>query len=57
MSFISKYTGKEVEEILDKVALGNAGGESQDIPEDLLEIINSLYSSNFNEDFNNDFTI
>jgi hypothetical protein len=56
MGFKSKYTGFEVENLLDKIASINEGG-SQEIPEDLLEVINSLYTSNFNEDFNKDFTI
>ncbi len=57
MGFKSKYKGFEVEILLDKIASINDDDGSQEIPEDLLEIINSLYTSNFNEDFNNDFTI
>jgi hypothetical protein len=56
MAFKSKYKGFEIENLLDKIASIDGDG-SQDIPEDLLEVINSLYTSNFNEDFNNDFTI
>lgn len=32
-------------------------GDSADIPQDLMDIINSLYLSEMNEDFNNDFAI
>lgn len=32
-------------------------GNSADIPQDLMNIINSLYLSEMNNDFNNDFAI
>lgn len=57
MGFKSKYKGFEIENLLDKIASINDDDGSQEIPEDLLEVINSLYTSNFNEDFNKDFTI
>jgi hypothetical protein len=57
MAFKSKYKGFEIESLLDKIASSNDDDGSQEIPEDLLEVINSLYTSNFNEDFNKDFKI
>lgn len=48
MSFKSKYSGRDVEETIEKVL---------DLPNDLKVIIDSLYTHEMNDDFNNDFAI
>jgi hypothetical protein len=54
MSFNSKYTGQEVEDLLDQVANGNTGGEGGGGGEVSVEGFIPL-SRDFSDDFNDDF--
>jgi hypothetical protein len=48
MSFKSKYSGRDIEETIEKVL---------DLPNDLKSIIDSLCTHEMSDDFNNDFAI